>query len=193
MERQDLLNRLARRVSEKRLKHTLGTEQMAVELARRFGEDEQKASLAALLHDYAKNLSEEELLAAAEEYSLPVDALCAAHPALLHGPVAAELARRELGVTDEDVLNAVCYHTIGRGGMSALEQIIYMADLIEPNRTYADAAVLRAAAREQTLEQAFLLCASYLLQYLVRSRTTIHSGQVDAYNDALTRAAAALQ
>ena len=94
------------------------------------------AFLAALLHDYAKYLPEEETRTYCEKYEVVLDEVVAARMELAHSFLGAEIARREFGITDENVLNAIRYHTTGRANMSFLEKIIYLADCIEPNRDY---------------------------------------------------------
>jgi HD superfamily phosphohydrolase YqeK len=100
---------------------------MALEMGRIYGEDPEKIRLAALFHDYCKDSSKE-------------------NNALAHAGEAADILKNEYGVTDEDVLNAVRYHTTGRKDMSRLELIIFLADTLETGRTYAGADRLRSLA-----------------------------------------------
>src|SRR5215211_8815190 len=98
------------RLSEKRYGHTLRVADTAESLARVHGLDPARARLAALLHDAARETEPEEFLRLAGEWGLSVGELERESPKLLHGPVAAELARRELGVEDEEVLEAIRVH-----------------------------------------------------------------------------------
>ena len=93
--------------------------------------DYDRLIVAAWAHDIARAMSEGDLLARAEEYGLEVLPEDREAPILLHGPVGAEILRRELGWNDEDVLNAVAYHTTGRPEMSELEALLLIADKIE--------------------------------------------------------------
>jgi predicted HD superfamily hydrolase involved in NAD metabolism len=93
-------------------------------MARRFGADAYKTEVAALFHDCCKDSSQ------------PGNNLA-------HAGLAADLMKDEYGCTDEDVLNAVRYHTTGRAGMSRLELIIFLADTLEPGRTYGGVGELR--------------------------------------------------
>jgi predicted HD superfamily hydrolase involved in NAD metabolism len=146
IERADALARS--RLSDKRYGHTLRVAQTAGELARVHGLDEEKARLAALVHDAARETGPEEFLRLADEWDLPVREPERQSPKLLHGPVAAELARRELGVEDEEVLEAVRAHTTGSPAMGPVALALYVADKIEPARDYPSVERLRAMAKE---------------------------------------------
>lgn len=134
----DIFKKLTKAMEEmqsgKRFQHTVGVEYTAAAMAMRFGVDVNSARLAGLLHDCAKPLEDEKLLKICEKYNLPVSEIECRNPYLLHGKVGACLAKEKYEVTDEDVLNAISWHTTGRPGMSDLEKIIFIADYIEPNR-----------------------------------------------------------
>ena len=136
------------RLSAKRYGHTLRVADTAEDLARAHGLNPGRARLAALLHDAARETSSEEFLDLARGWNLPVGEPERESPKLLHGPVAAELARRELGVDDAAVLDAVREHTTGRPGMGPLSLVLYVADKIEPARDYPSVENLRRLARE---------------------------------------------
>jgi predicted HD superfamily hydrolase involved in NAD metabolism len=136
------------RLSEKRYGHTLRVADTAADLALVHGLDEDRARLSALIHDAARETAPEEFLSLAEEWDLPVGEPERQSPKLLHGPVAAELARRELGVRDEEVLEAVRAHTTAKPGMGSLALTLYVADKIEPARDYPSVERLRKLARE---------------------------------------------
>lgn len=121
----------------KRFRHTIGVKYTSVCLAMRYGEDLEKAAIAGLLHDCAKNISEEMLLAVCREQGFPVSASEQRSPYLLHGRVGAYFARTKYGITDEDILGAITWHTTGRPDMSLLEKIVFTADYIEPGRNSA--------------------------------------------------------
>jgi len=131
------------RLSAKRYGHTLRVADTAEDLARVHGLDPGRARLAALLHDAARELSPEEFLELAGGWKLPVGEPERENPKLLHGPVAAEMARRELGVRDGEVLDAVREHTTGRPGMGPLSLALFVADKIEPARDYPSVEDLR--------------------------------------------------
>ena len=142
------------RLSEKRYGHTLRVADTAESLARVHGLDPARARLAALLHDAARETEPEEFLRLAREWDVPVGELEQESPKLLHGPVAAELARRELGVEDEEILEAVRAHTVGRAGMGPLALTLYVSDKIEPARDYPSVGRIRELARQNLHEAA---------------------------------------
>jgi predicted HD superfamily hydrolase involved in NAD metabolism len=142
------------RLSGKRYGHTLRVAATAEALARKQGLDPYRARLAAILHDAARETEPEEFLRLAAEWDLPVSEPERESPKLLHGPVAAELARLELGVDDEDVLEAIRVHTVGQPGMGPLALVLYVADKIEPARDYPSVERLRSLSREDLREAA---------------------------------------
>ena len=142
------------RLSEKRYGHTLRVADTAEDLARLHGLDADRARLAALLHDAAREKEPDEFLRLADEWDLHLGEPERESPKLLHGPVAAELARRELGVEDEEVLRAVRAHTVGEPGMGPLALALYVADKIEPARDYPSVGRIRALAQRDLGEAA---------------------------------------
>jgi predicted HD superfamily hydrolase involved in NAD metabolism len=136
------------RLSERRYEHTLRVADTAEDLALAHDLEADRARLAALLHDAAREMGPEEFLYLADIWHLQVGDPERQSPKLLHGPVAAELAKRELGVDDEEVLEAVRTHTTGRARMGPLALVLYVADKIEPARDYPSVGRLRTLARE---------------------------------------------
>jgi len=136
------------RLSDGRYAHTLRVADTAADLARVHNLDEGRARLSALVHDSARETEPEEFLRLAREWDLPIGKPERQSPKLLHGPVAAELARRELGVEDDEVLEAVRAHTTGKPGMGPLALALYVADKIEPARDYPSVERLRELAKE---------------------------------------------
>jgi len=136
------------RLSDGRYEHTLRVADTAEDLALAHDLDADRARLAALLHDAARETEPEGFLRLADKWRLQVGDPERQSPKLLHGPVAAELARRELGIEDEEVLEAIRAHTTGRPGMGPLALVLYVADKIEPAREYPSVGRLRTLARE---------------------------------------------
>jgi predicted HD superfamily hydrolase involved in NAD metabolism len=142
------------RLSDKRYGHTVRVADTAESLARKHGLDPDRTRLAALLHDAARETEPKEFLRLANEWDLPVGEPERQSPKLLHGPVAAELARRELGVEDEEVLSAIRAHTVGRAVMEPIALALYVADKIEPARDYPSVHKIRALASKDLCEAA---------------------------------------
>lgn len=129
----DILAWIKGRLKPKRLEHTLGVEEMAVSLAKRWGADEKEASLAALLHDNAKYVNDKEMLALCERYFSSFG-ITKEFNSLLHAFAGSIYVQQRYPQLSNDVVKAVCFHTTGRPGMSVLEKIIYCADFAEPGR-----------------------------------------------------------
>ena len=122
-------------ISKKRYLHSIGVSDTAAALAMRYGYDIRKAALAGLLHDCAKGLSEPELICMTEQEGIGISAVERDNPELLHSKAGSVIARRKYGITDDEILSAIFYHTTGRPGMTLLEKMIFIADYIEPNRS----------------------------------------------------------
>jgi len=130
--------------------------------------DREQVELAAWGHDIARALSPQELLARARRFGLEVSPVEEEAPILLHGPVGAEILRREHGIDDPEVLAAARFHSTGRAGMSLLEKVIFVADKIEPGKVRAKPALARVRElADRDLDAAIL---EYLEQMLVVSR-----------------------
>lgn len=127
-------------LSVKRYIHTMGVSEEAVRLAEIFGTqaEQQKAKVAGLLHDCAKDYPKELRERFCKEYKVKLDDIMKQQTDLIHPFLGAEVAKREYKVKDEEVLNAIRYHTTGRANMSTLEKIVFIADYIEPNREKFD-------------------------------------------------------
>ena len=152
-----------------RFQHTLGVRREAVRLAAIHRLPVQKAALAGLLHDCAKGMSLKEMNRLAREEHLVQDEAVLASGALLHAPVGAFLAQREFGIRDEDVLNAIRSHTVGRVGMSRLEMCVFVADATEEGREeYAGLAQLRRLA-ELSLPAAVYRSLQLTQEYLTET------------------------
>ncbi len=156
---------LSRFLGWEKIEHCMRVAATAKEMASRFGADPERAELAGLLHDVARDLAPEEILRLAEEHGIMVTQVGRASPVVLHGAVGAVLARNELGVGDEEVLLAISSHVTGRRGWTRLEQVVYLADKVEPGRSYPGVEEIRnmltAGDFRGALRQAVLLSISY--------------------------------
>ena len=172
----------------KRMPHVLGTEATAAELARRFGEDETKARVAALLHDCTKKLDMAQQLALCQQYDIPLDPLEQKALKLLHAKTGAAIARHVYGVDDE-VYEAILYHTTGRAGMSLMEKILYLADYIEPSREFAndpDVVRLRRTVYED-LDRGLLLGLNMTIDEMREMGNPVHHDTLDARDDLIEK------
>lgn len=168
-------------LDDERYEHTVGVAYTACALAMRHGVDIDKAYIAGMLHDSAKCLSHEERLKICEENHLPVSDVERENPSLLHARVGAHIARTRYGIQDADILNAICYHTTGRPGMGILEQIIYLADFIEPNRRQLRRMEEIRHLAFWDLEMAILLVTENILEYLEATGKTVDETTRETY------------
>ncbi len=172
----------------KRVPHVAGTEQEAVKLARRWGEDEGDAAEAAILHDITKRLTQDEQLRMCREYGIITDDLERTNEKLLHARTGAALCRERFGVP-ENIESAIRWHTTGRAGMTRLEKIIYLADYIEPTRHgFAGLEELRRAAYED-LDAAMAMALGMSWAEVTEKGTPFHQNSADAkeYFEALCK------
>ncbi|MBA3425330.1 MAG: bis(5'-nucleosyl)-tetraphosphatase (symmetrical) YqeK [Rubrobacteraceae bacterium] len=165
------------RLSDKRYGHTQRVAETAERLASLHGLDTYRTRLAALLHDAARETGAEEFLRISEEWDMPVGQPERESPMLLHGPVAAELARRDLGVEDEEVLKAIRVHTTGAPDMGPVALAVFVADAIEPGRNYPSVARLRDLAEEDLREVAAEALRRAIAHNEERSRETHPASQ----------------
>ncbi|WP_042458609.1 bis(5'-nucleosyl)-tetraphosphatase (symmetrical) YqeK [Neobacillus dielmonensis] len=181
MERETALNLVKPQLTEHRYQHTLGVMETAITLAKRYGADEKKAEIAAIFHDYAKFRPKEEMKAIITEQNFPQD-LLDFNAELWHAPVGAYLVEKEAGVTDQEVLNAIRYHTSGRPGMTLLEKIVYLADYIEPGRHFPGVEEVRQMA-EEDLDQALIKAVQNTIMFLMRKNQQVYPETFHTYND----------
>lgn len=188
----DYVNIIKERLSEKRFNHSLRVVNTAEKIGQGYGLDMDKLRLAALLHDYAKDMEHSQLLRIAEKNELVTCTAEKAQPDLLHGPVGAYLLREELDIKDEEILQAVHYHTTGNVNMSIMDIIVYLADLIEPCRTYKGVTTLRRmlnrqkdvpkVVAEHNLYKGMLFAFDSTIEYVIREQWLIHPLTVEARN-----------
>ena len=164
-------------LKESRYRHSLGVEDMAVRLAAIWGADIERARFAGRYHDIAKNFDEEQMDSCVRKYGLPEELI--GNNALAHSKVAAAILENEYGVDDEDILNAVRYHTTGRSGMSLLEELIFVADAVEDNRTYDDLKYYQQLA-ETDLDRACFEILEFTIWFLESKERKIHIDTIEA-------------
>lgn len=155
-----------------RFEHTLRVKNLAVKFAEQMGIDRERISIAAIFHDYCKFWPKEKLAAWIRECKLPND-LLDYHPELWHAPVGAEVVARRFQIHDEDILQAIRYHTTGRPNMSQLEKIIFLADLIEPGRRFPGVEELRSLA-EKDFDRAIWRALDQTICYLIEKQQKIY-------------------
>lgn len=198
--RDQVLTWLAENVPASRIQHILGVEQMSVELARHYQLDVEKAACAGLMHDLAKYFKPKVLLQMARDAketrgspAIELDPVCEAHPHLLHADVSAIVARDQFGIQDEEVLEAIALHTLGRPGMSDLACVVFIADCLEPNRGNTPELEALRQVSWQDLYKALWLTCDYSLKFLLDSRCLVHPRTILTRNWAIAMSSQQMQ
>ncbi|OLF91239.1 Hydrolase (HAD superfamily) YqeK [Bacillus paralicheniformis] len=167
-------------LTEQRYIHTVGVMETAVQLAERFGADVKKAEIAAIFHDYAKFRPKEEMKQIILNGGGPLEVLDFHHE-LWHAPAGAALVKTEVGITDEDILSAIRFHTSGRPNMTLLEKVIYVADYIEPGRRFPGVEEVRTLA-EEDLDLALIQALKNTMTFLISKNQAVYPETVATYN-----------
>ncbi|MDD7718679.1 MAG: bis(5'-nucleosyl)-tetraphosphatase (symmetrical) YqeK [Eubacteriaceae bacterium] len=163
--------------SEKRRIHTEGVRITAVKLAEKYGENIENTELAALFHDMFRGVQVDIINDYVNQLGLNKKYLN--NPNLAHGKIAAKVMEQNYGIDNEDILNAVSFHTTGRAGMSRLEKIIYLADAIEPNRDYPSVDLLRNLA-DENLDKALIMSLERTIDYVKQQGSFLDEDTIKA-------------
>ncbi|MCD1146923.1 bis(5'-nucleosyl)-tetraphosphatase (symmetrical) YqeK [Peptoniphilus sp. KCTC 25270] len=174
------------RIGEKRFAHTLRVMEKAEELALIHNIDPEKAKVAAFFHDSMKIKGGGALEKEAEKYKLPFREEWKEIPSIAHGYLAAEMIKTEYGITDEEILNAIRYHTTGRAGMSSLEILIYLADYIEEGREFPGVEKIRSVAKNN-LEEAFDMALGNTIRFLIEKKQKISIDSILCWNERVNK------
>jgi predicted HD superfamily hydrolase involved in NAD metabolism len=181
MDRNAIMERVRTQMPERRWAHTAGVMETAVRLAERYGADPAKAELAAILHDVAKYWKIEDQKRALIESGEAGD-LLEYDPQLWHAHVGAHVARRDYGIEDPEVLDAIRWHTSGRVGMTLLDKVVCLADYMEPGRDFPGVDRIREEAG-RSLDRALVLGFDSTISFLLANGRLIYPLTVMARND----------
>ena len=162
-----LEQKLQQVLTPKRYLHTLGVGYLSASLAMCHGASHRDALIAGLLHDCAKNIPDQKLLEQCLALRIPLSEGEKQIPELLHAAYGAYLAKEEYGIEQEDILLAIRNHTLGRPEMTRLEQIVYLADYLEPERKQKTTPCLDEIRQIafQNLDEATYLVAQNCIRY----------------------------
>lgn len=180
---EEIKNKLKECLTRERYIHSLGVEETAIELAKRFSCNEEKAGVAGLLHDCAKCIPKEDckkymhLLSDDEKISEKT----------WHAPFGAYIARVDYGVFDNEILSAIRFHTIGKKDMSDFEKIIYLADKIETRTREFEyrEPIVRVLNETDSLDEAVLQSFKMTINSLTLRNLPISFQTIDVYNNLL--------
>lgn len=171
------------RLSERRFNHSICVSVEARRLAEKYGADADKAELCGILHDITKESSAQEHFEIAEKYGVKFSDLELSAEKLWHAKTGAAYARYILNIDDDEIINAIKYHTTGKEDMTLLQEIVFLADFTSADRDYEDVDVMRAlvgASKEMALSYAL----KYTINDLLHKDKAIHPDTFAAYNSA---------
>lgn len=170
---QELEEAVGKVLKKNRYRHTLGVAHTSACMAMRYGADMDEAYLAGLMHDIAKHLDANDMLKMAKKYKLKLSAFEKENPFILHGPVGAYIARKEYGIENKDIFNAITNHTTGRPGMSLLEKIVFIADYIECGRDQAENLQIVRELAFKDIDACLVKILTDTLSYLAKSEMPV--------------------
>lgn len=185
MENEDfsrLKKKLKENLDKARYKHTLGVASTAVCMAMRYEVDLASAYLAGLMHDCAKCISDKKKYELCDKYQLKLSDAEKRNPSLIHAKLGAYVAKDKYGINDQEVLNAITWHTTGKGDMTVLEKIIFIADYIEPGRTKQKNLPLIRKMSFIDLDETMYLITRDTLEYLSETPGAIDANTQEAYD-----------
>lgn len=178
----DIEYKLEEMLPERRLKHSMNVSQCAVKLSEIYSYDMEKAKLAGLIHDCAKYFNDDQVEDSIKKFNIELDSLEENNISLSHSVIGSYVIQETFNIKDEDIINAVRYHTTGRENMTILEKIIYMADLIEEGRKFPLVDKLRELSYNGSLDEALLLSFNNTIKFVMDNNQLIHPRTVSARN-----------
>lgn len=177
METKEKIDFIEKNLTKERYEHSIGVAQLACELARIYGANAEKATIAGLLHDCAKELGEDETKALLDRVGC-LDEIVLNSRNLWHGPAGAEYSKEHFNI-DEEIYDAIFYHTIGKENMSLLTKIIFLADAVEINRDkeFSWSASLRKLAFTD-IDMAIVKVIDHSILSIIQRKLTLHPNSV---------------
>ncbi len=180
---------LEQSIPPKLYKHSMRVYETALEMAKalhKSEEETEKIAISSLLHDCGREVGSKESVAKARELGLEVDEVELHQPILLHAKIGVYNAIHKYGVTDEEILDGIRFHTTGAAGMTDLAKIVYLADMIEPARDFPGVDKLREVAHKH-LDKAMLMAYSNTMRYLLDGGLLLHPRCIDGYNELIIK------
>lgn len=172
---------LKEKLSQKRYTHSVNVAEECRKLAVKYGEDPEKAYFAGLLHDICKELPSDEQKRLVDECGFSVCREELETHSLWHAIAGASFIKKEFGIEDIDIINAIRFHTVGRAGMSRLEEIVYLGDLVSADRDYKDVDKMRRLAYSD-INSAMLEGFTFSLKSVLKKDGLLPLCSVEGYN-----------
>lgn len=168
-------------LSQKRYIHSLNVAEECKKLANLYGEDPDKSYFAGLLHDICKEMTSEEQLELINQSGFTVCQEELETHSLYHAIAGAYFIKSKFGIEDIDIINAVRFHTVGRAGMTRLEEIVYLGDLVSADRDYKDVEKMRKLAYSN-INTAMLEAFAFSIKSVVKKGGLLPLCTTDGYN-----------
>lgn len=178
---EEIKDKLLEDIGEKRLLHSIRVAETAIELGEKFPLDREKIFIAGLLHDCGKLKDSDNLLKYADNFGIILDDMFLYNRQLIHADLGAQMAKKIYEVEDEEILNAIKYHTTGKENMTTLEKLIFITDYIEPMRNFKGVEKVRELAQKD-LNMAIILSMEQNIKFLIDKGKLIHINTVKGLN-----------
>lgn len=169
------------RLSKKRFNHSMNVAEACYDLAERNGADKKRCYLAGLLHDVMKEESKELQREMTVNSGLAPDAAECDTPALWHAVAGAAYVRDELKLEDEEIIGAIRFHTIGNAGLTLLQKIVYLGDMISEDRDYKDVDKFRKICYDD-MDIAMSVALIYNIESVCKKCGMLPRYTTEAYN-----------
>lgn len=168
-------------IGQTRYAHSLRVMEVALNLSQIYNADKEKVKVAARLHDCGKIQDKTKLLKMTNDFDIILDKYMKYNTELIHGPLGAKIAEMKYKIKDQEILNAIKYHTTGRANMTLLDKIIYIADYIEPGRNFKGIEELRVLAYKD-IDKSIIMAMDKTIELLTANRNLIHTRTIEARN-----------
>ena len=181
---QKIYNYLVLNLKPERYNHVLAVNDLAIKLAKSYKVDVMKISIAALLHDCAKNMTLEDYIKYIKKNHLKIkyiDFIIKYLPQVLHSYIGADIAKKQFGITDKEIINSIENHTVGRIGMCKYEKIIFIADALSLDRKYKKNFVPKKIMFSD-LDKTFKLVLQNKVKYVVSNFKVLHPDIIKIWN-----------
>ena len=181
---QEIYNYLSANLKPERYNHVLAVNDLALKLAKKYKLDGYKISVAALLHDCAKNMTFEENIKYIKKHKLKIkniDFIVKYLPQVLHSYIGADIAKKVFHIKDKEIINSIYNHTIGRVGMSDYEKVIFVADALSLDRKYKKSFVPKKVMFSD-LDKTFKLVLQDKIKYVLSKFKVLHPDIIKIWN-----------
>ncbi|HOJ50207.1 MAG TPA: bis(5'-nucleosyl)-tetraphosphatase (symmetrical) YqeK [Spirochaetota bacterium] len=171
-------------LTTKRLVHTLSVEETAVKIASFYSVDENKVRIASILHDIAKDIPIEKSLEIAKEYNIDISDIFIKNPDLIHAFLGAIIAKNDFGIDDQEIIESIKYHTLGKENMGLISLIVYISDFVEPNKKVSNKIkeiIVKEAMSGYIYRAAFMVCVEKI-KYVISEMKYMHPDTLFFYN-----------